>query len=185
MLSCEHPEKPAVARCVACGKRLCYECKVVKKGRNFCWDCAPGRPSGYRSPTFSMILSLLPGLGQVYAGSFLKGLAFLFGTGVAAAASIHAPAILILGYWFLGMWDARMTANKRNFSISNGRLGKEGVSEGDWMLIFGTSGLAALYLGLPYFSNVIMKPWALWSAFAVVFVLSTLLGRGGKNVKKA
>ena len=85
MKTCEHPENPSAARCVACGKVLCFDCRVWKKGRNFCFDFAPGKPKGFRSPSFTMLLSLIPGLGQFYTGSFTKGLIFLMGAGASVA----------------------------------------------------------------------------------------------------
>lgn len=185
MNSCEHPERPAVARCVACGKVLCYECRTYRQRRNFCIDCAPGNPAGFRSPTFSMILSLIPGLGQVYAGSKLKGLLFLIAGGTSLALCSELPAVLPVAFWLYSIWDARMTALKRNYHLTKGGSGSPGAREGDWMLLLGATGLAGLYLGLPLMTGVVMEPWALWTGFLVVLVLAALLGRGGKNVKRA
>lgn len=185
MKTCEHNERPSVARCVACGTVLCYDCRLLKKGRNFCYDCAPGKPAGFRSPNFSMLLSLIPGLGQFYTGSLTKGLIFLMGAGASVAFLPEIPAVFPLLLWFVSIWDARMSAHKRNFRVTKGRSGSAGVTEGDWMLLIGTLGLTTLFVGLPWVAGVTMEPWALWVSFFVVLALSALLGRGGKNVKQA
>ena len=153
MNTCEHPDRPAAARCVVCGETLCHDCRMNRKGKNYCRACAPGKPSGFRSPTFSL------------------------------HDQVHAVAPLAL--WFLAAWDARMSAFKRNYKLTEGRSGTPGAGEGDWMLMIGTIGLGALYTVLPLKAGITIEPWALWSAFSVVLVLSALLGRGGSHVKKA
>jgi|GEM_PF-3340785 len=35
-----HPDRPAVARCLECGKPLCGECRVELEGRSYCQECA-------------------------------------------------------------------------------------------------------------------------------------------------
>jgi hypothetical protein len=185
MNTCKHPERPVAARCVACGMVLCHECRVWEKKRNFCESCASGKPSGFRSPSFSMLLSLVPGLGQIYAGSFFRGLFFLAGAGSCAALHRELPPVLILFLWFFSIWDARVTALKRNHRVTRGRSGSPGAGDGDWMLFLGSAGLAGLFVGLPIFTGVTMETWTLWASFGVVLVLSALLGRGGKNVKEA
>jgi hypothetical protein len=181
MNTCTHSERPAAARCVVCGEVLCHDCRLQKKGRNYCRACVPGKVPGYRSPTFSMLLSLVPGLGQMHAGSPLKGVALLAAAGACLAWRPEVPWVLPLSLWLFAMWDARMTALKRNFQLRNGRSGSPGAGEGDWMLIAGSIGLAVLYSVLPHQAGITIEPWAIWSAFSVILVLSALLGRGGKS----
>ena len=83
------------------------------------------------------------------------------------------------------VWGMQTIVSKRNNKVTNGRMGKSGASDGDWMLIIGTCGLGALYLGLPLFTDLTMTPMALWACFLVILVLSAIFGRGGKNVKQA
>ena len=132
-----------------------------------------------------MLLSLIPGLGQLYTGSFVKGLAFLMGAGTCVALHEQIPAVAPLVLWLMATWDARMSAFKRNYKLTEGRSGTPGAGEGDWMLISGTIGLGVLYTVLPWKAGITIEPWTLWSAFSVVLVLSALLGRGGSHVKKA
>lgn len=185
MNTCSHPERPVAARCVTCGQVLCDECRVFKKKKNYCNACAPGKPKGYRSPTFSMFLSLVPGLGQFYTGSFMKGFMLLGGAVACCATGPQIPVVVPLLLLLFSTWDARMTALKRNHRLSNGRYGAKGANEGDWMLMLGTMGLAVLYSVLPAKAGMSIQPWALWAAFSVVLFLSTLLGRGGKDVKQS
>jgi len=181
MNTCTHPDKPAAARCVVCGELLCHGCRLRRKGRNYCRACVPGKPPGYRSPTFSTILSLAPGLGHMHAGSFLKGVLLLAGAGACLAWHAQVPWVLPLSLWLYAMWDARMTALRKNYLLRNGLSGTPGASEGDWMLILGSIGLAGLYSVLPHQAGIAVEPWAVWSAFAVILVLSAVLGGGGKS----
>jgi hypothetical protein len=133
-----------------------------------------------------MLLSLIPGLGQIYAGSPVKGVALILGAAGCLAMHDQMPLILPLALLLFSTWDARMTAAKRNFRLTRGRTGTNGAGDGDWMLILGTVGLGVFYSVLPQQAGVTAQPWTLWAAFCVILVLSALLGRGGKkNVKKA
>jgi len=42
-----HPESPAVARCVNCGRFACPVCRVLLVSRNYCVDCAAQRLAAY------------------------------------------------------------------------------------------------------------------------------------------
>jgi hypothetical protein len=134
-----------------------------------------------------MLLSLVPGLGQIYAGSPVKGVALILGAAGCLAMQDQMPLVLPLALLLFSTWDARMTAAKRNFRLTRGRSGKDGAGDGDWMLILGTVGLGVFYSVIPQQAGMAIQPWAVWAAYCVILVLSTLLGgRGGKkNVKEA
>jgi hypothetical protein len=100
-LSCKkHPDRPARARCVGCGKLLCETCRHKVGRRNFCEACVPGDRRGKKrtkgkstkkkSAFLAALLSVVPGLGQLYCGRPLRAL-FLF-----AAAAWMAHALLPL-----------------------------------------------------------------------------------------
>lgn len=38
-----HPERPALALCMACGRRLCQECATPWEGIHFCAACLAAR----------------------------------------------------------------------------------------------------------------------------------------------
>jgi membrane protease YdiL (CAAX protease family) len=42
-----HPESPATARCMNCGRYTCPVCRVLLVGRNYCIDCAAQRLTAY------------------------------------------------------------------------------------------------------------------------------------------
>ena len=178
---CEHTDRPVAARCVACGKRLCQACRVWKGGRNWCADCAPGGKGTVRSPVFSMILSLVPGLGQIYGGAPVRGLLFLAAGAGLAAFHTRLPAAAILAFWCLTVWDARMTALRRNEKVTGGKSGIRGPGDGDRLLVLGTGLLVLLYTVLPATGAAALSPLSLWAAFAVVVFLSLIMGRGERN----
>ena len=81
-----HPETEAVQECRLCGHPLCAACAVPVKGAPYCQDCLDARvgasvppvlPSPapeHFSPRAAGWFSLLPGLGLLYLGQFLKAL---------------------------------------------------------------------------------------------------------------
>jgi hypothetical protein len=43
-LTCHHhPDRPALAICVACGKRICAACATPWEGRQYCASCLASR----------------------------------------------------------------------------------------------------------------------------------------------
>ncbi len=43
-LTCHHhPDRPALALCVACGKRICAACATPWEGRQYCASCLASR----------------------------------------------------------------------------------------------------------------------------------------------
>lgn len=199
MSTCEHSQRPSVARCVCCGKTLCYECRQQYRSRNFCEQCLPERESkkttrikkrrkrkpSQRSPNAALCLSAVPGLGHIYAGSYLKGLGFAAGGVLLILASARfVPFPLVAPLFLFCAWDARMAALKRNFKLSGGTTSRP-AGEGDWMLWGGTAVLACIAIWLRVRTGVAVEPWIVWVGFLVVFCLSALMGRGGRNVRQA
>ncbi len=75
-----HEQTPAVAACTSCGRRLCQPCAILVQGRVTCKEClerkslqlsTPGRL--HKSAGLAAVLSLMPGLGQVYVGYYFAG----------------------------------------------------------------------------------------------------------------
>jgi TM2 domain-containing membrane protein YozV len=91
------------------------------------WDVAqqsdPDRPrdriivvQNQKNPGLAAVLSfVIPGLGQIYNGQFLKGLFifFMFALSVAAMALIVGFLTAPL-FWLWGIWDAYKTAEHKN-----------------------------------------------------------------------
>ena len=82
-----HPEVASAAFCRTCGKALCEECKRDVRGVIYCEECiaarlagtAPGMaPTGAPNPALAAVLGCIPfGIGAVYNGQYLKGLAHM------------------------------------------------------------------------------------------------------------
>lgn len=41
-----HPERPAMAKCMACDKRICQTCSTVWDGIHYCVECLAQRRQG-------------------------------------------------------------------------------------------------------------------------------------------
>ena len=134
-----HPQSDAIARCVRCGLHLCDGCRTLDGVRNFCLRCrstaraaavavpiaegarivvatAPRRPTP-RSPLLASALSLVPGLGQVYAGRLLRGAAFFASTLFLREAPFASPLLLAYVY-ALNLFDAWRVAQVRSDAAS-------------------------------------------------------------------
>jgi hypothetical protein len=55
-----HPERPALALCMACGRRLCQECATPWEGIHFCAACLAARRGSGRER--GRLLAWLPPL---------------------------------------------------------------------------------------------------------------------------
>ena len=125
-----HSEIPATAYCRACGKAMCDSCKRDVMGAIFCEPClaarvqsAPGAVSaagaGAPNPTIAGWLGLIPGVGAMYNGQFLKAFVHVVIFGGLIALSEHAGAAsdffgwITAGFYFYMVIDAYKTAKAR------------------------------------------------------------------------
>ena len=83
-LTCyHHPDRPAMAICVACGKRICPACATPWEGRQFCAPClaarsaaAEGKRAGWSWAAMALaglvlflaVTALRPALASLLAG---------------------------------------------------------------------------------------------------------------------
>src|SRR5262252_8386515 len=85
-----HTDVPAAAYCRTCGKALCENCKRDVMGAIYCEPCiaarlqgapaTPGAPTivpvtivqGSPSPGLAALLGMIPGVGAMYNGQFVK-----------------------------------------------------------------------------------------------------------------
>src|SRR5579864_5231765 len=82
-----HTNVPAAAYCRTCGKALCENCKRDVMGAIYCEPCiavrlqgvpamAPGVPvtvvQGAPSPGLATLMGMIPGVGAMYNGQFVK-----------------------------------------------------------------------------------------------------------------
>lgn len=141
-----HPEAPAIAYCRACGKALCEGCRRVFDGTIYCEEHVPapapaaaGPPPGtgyspYTAPTpppipdvgaspgIAFLLGLIPGVGAIYNGQYVKGLVHVVILGILisivnsgdAGGGLEPLFGMMIGVWVFYMaFEAYHTAKKR------------------------------------------------------------------------
>lgn len=147
-----HTDVPATAYCRACGRALCASCQRPASGTVFCSEHVPGAtytssgdtyapaggPNPYTqpnppsasavqtSPGLAFLLGLIPGVGAIYNGQYMKGLvhAVLFGFFMSfASAADHTAgepvmALLVAAFYFYMPFEAYHTARKRQMGIA-------------------------------------------------------------------
>ncbi|MFZ1940871.1 MAG: DUF5668 domain-containing protein [Terracidiphilus sp.] len=121
-----HSGTSATAFCQNCGKPLCPACvRTAPGGQVFCAPCITAWQSaqhpfftpqpGAPSPQLAAVLGVIPGVGAMYNGQFLKGLAhvMIFAVLVSAAHVFGIFGLLIAGWVCYQVFDAYHTAKAR------------------------------------------------------------------------
>lgn len=139
-----HTQTPATAYCRTCGKPLCAACQRVVQGVIYCEQCiaerlgtpvppAAGAVPGagvppavpvvpvvpaeghVPSPGLAALLGFIPGVGAIYNGQFVKGVAHvaIFVALVWAANQVDWFGFLIACWIFYMVYDAYKTARAR------------------------------------------------------------------------
>src|SRR5438477_7902915 len=137
-----HPDLPAVAYCRACGKALCEGCRHSADGTIYCEEHAPalaaasaaaspytaptpaatGVPDTGASPGLAFLLGLIPGVGAIYNGQYVKGLLHVVVLGILisivssgeASGGLEPLFGMMIGVWVFYMaFEAYHTARKR------------------------------------------------------------------------
>lgn len=131
-MNCQmHPDRPVTAYCRTCGKPLCQECERLAQGTVFCEEHVPAQASpplkpatiqpGTGSPGLAFVLGLIPGVGAIYNGQYVKGLVHvvILGTLISIVSSGGAGGFeplfgFLIACWFFYMaFEAYHTASKR------------------------------------------------------------------------
>ena len=135
-----HPQAPAAAYCRTCGKALCEECKRDVMGAIYCEPCIAARlqtatpasagvpvaqalPSGPPNPAVATMLGMIPGVGAMYNGQFLKALIHVgifaaiitIGNHVGGAEPLFG--FMSVFFWFYMVFDAYKTAHARQLGL--------------------------------------------------------------------
>src|SRR5262249_12639470 len=123
-----HTDTPAVAYCRTCGKALCENCKRDVMGAIYCESCIAARlhggqaampvapaaaSTGSTSPPLAFFLGLIPGVGPMYNGQFLKGFihVVIFVLLIVAADNVSGFFGLLIAFFIFYMaFDAYKTA---------------------------------------------------------------------------
>ena len=121
-----HSGVTAAAFCQSCGKPLCQACvRSGPAGQIFCepcWMAWQGTqtpfvtpPPGVPSPGLAAVLGLIPGVGAMYNGQFIKGLVHvvIFAVLVSAAHVYGIFGLFIAGWVFYQVFEAYHTAKAR------------------------------------------------------------------------
>src|SRR5947209_18226044 len=110
-----HTEVPAAAYCRTCGKGLCENCKREVAGMIYCEPCIavrlhgagatslPGAapPPGAPNAGLAALLGLIPGVGAMYNGQFMKAFVHVVIFIVIIMASHHSGVFGILIPFFI------------------------------------------------------------------------------------
>ena len=137
-----HPDVPAIAYCRSCGKALCESCRCLAEGTVYCQEHvpapaaagpasspytapapppAPPIPDSGSSPGLAFLLGLIPGVGAIYNGQYVKGLIHVVILGLLisivssdAAGGMEPLFGMLIGVWVFYMaFEAYHTARKR------------------------------------------------------------------------
>lgn len=131
-----HTETPAVAYCRTCGKALCENCKRDVMGVIYCEPCIAARlqgtvpnpqpvipvavVQGVPSPGLAAVLGMIPGVGAMYNGQFVKAFihVVIFAMLIVATNQVSGSleplvGLLIAFFWFYMVFEAYKTAKAR------------------------------------------------------------------------
>ena len=136
-----HPDVPAVAFCRSCGKALCEACRRLADGTVYCEEHAPAPaaaaasspytapapapsplPDTSASPGLAFLLGLIPGVGAIYNGQYVKGLIHVVVLGILigivssqdTADNLEPLFGMMIAVWVFYMaFEAYHTARKR------------------------------------------------------------------------
>ncbi len=147
-----HPDVPAIAYCRACGKALCEECRRTADGTIYCAEHAPAPaaaaadaasspytappyaapaaaapiPDAGTSPGLAFLLGLIPGVGAIYNGQYVKGLIHVVILGILisivssdeASGNLQPLFGMMIAVWVFYMaFEAYHTAKKRQAGL--------------------------------------------------------------------
>lgn len=136
-----HTDVAAVAFCRSCGKALCESCRRLAGGTVYCADHVPAGaaaeespytapaapppppiPDTGASPGLAFLLGLIPGVGAIYNGQYVKGLVHVVILGILisivssgeGAGGLEPLFGMMIGVWVFYMaFEAYHTARKR------------------------------------------------------------------------
>jgi hypothetical protein len=142
-----HAEVPAAAYCIRCGRALCTECTRNVRGNVYCESCLadivggkagagsasttppPTTPpqakkvAGGTNPHVAFALGLIPGVGAIYNGEFMKAAVhvLIFGilTSFADRSGSGGPLLgmAITAFYIYMPFEAYYTAKKRELAL--------------------------------------------------------------------
>ncbi len=201
-----HQDLQAVGYCRSCGRPLCESCRQVAQGTIYCAEHLPAQPAAAPSapvqpstgsPGLAFVLGLIPGVGAIYNGQYVKGLIHVVILGIlisvldSGAAGGFEPLFgLLTALWFFYMaFEAYHTASKRQrgepvdefSSLFPIRSGKGTSLMAPVALIL----LGVLFLVLtmaPQWTRAILRLWpVVFIAIGAYMLLARVRTRGGQD----
>jgi hypothetical protein len=135
-----HAEVPNIAFCIRCGHALCSECVRNVRGSVYCEPCLadavegkniappppPSKPEMIvgTNPGAAFVLGLIPGVGAIYNGEFVKAAihVLIFGTLISFSEFGPQPLVglMIAAFIFYMPFEAYYTAKKRQLRAEQG-----------------------------------------------------------------
>jgi TM2 domain-containing membrane protein YozV len=131
-----HPDVPVSAYCQFCGKPLCKDCVRSIGGVIYCEQCLAARvqpggvpvsapvgtiplPPANANPLLAALLGFIPGVGAMYNGQFVKGIAhvIIFAVLTSLSHSSDIFGILVAAWVFYQVFDAYQTARARQLGL--------------------------------------------------------------------
>jgi|SRR5947209_926390 len=131
-----HTDKSAAAYCRTCGKALCESCKRDVMGAVYCEPCLAARVHGVSpaavtgtpvtvvtdppNPAVAGVLGLIPGVGAMYNGQFIKALVHIGIFVCLIALTDHVSGLfgLLIGFFVIYMaFEAHQTAKARQVGM--------------------------------------------------------------------
>src|SRR5947209_7961584 len=129
-----HTDRPATAYCRTCGKALCDTCKRDVLGAIYCEPCLAARVHGASTatgtpvavvtdppnPGIAAVLGLIPGVGAMYNGQFVKALIHIgiFVTLIALTDNVSPLFGMFIGFFVIYMaFEAYQTAKARQLGM--------------------------------------------------------------------
>jgi hypothetical protein len=135
-----HADAPNVAFCINCGRALCNQCTRNVRGSIYCEPClgeiveGKARASstangptarkevvGGNNPGAAFALGLIPGVGAIYNGEFVKAAVhiLIFGTLISIADATNAAlfGFAAFGFYCYMPFEAYYTAKKRMLGV--------------------------------------------------------------------
>jgi hypothetical protein len=124
-----HEQAPATTVCASCGRALCPECTIRLRGKVSCKTCLEARDleqasraTMRKSPTLAAVLSLMPGLGQIYVGYYIAGFVNVLVVAllINLLAHMQGPGpqpffgLFLSFFWLFNMLDAARRARLYN-----------------------------------------------------------------------
>ena len=127
-----HPEIDGLQECRLCGRSLCGACAVEIQGVPYCRECLQSRieqplpaaairpPSDLRSPKVAGWLSVMPGLGLLYLGEYVKALtvALILAGTIHFADQSDVGGIFVPLVWFGQIFYAVQEARRLSRSVA-------------------------------------------------------------------